>query len=69
MSLVILLYFQQAQHVSGITMSHHQELVTMMLITTLAFSFCKDGGGSVNVKLWFLVVYVRCEVVCGVCSV
>ena len=38
-----------------------------MLITTLVVSFCKDGGGSVNVKLWFLVVYVRCEVVC--CSV
>jgi len=28
-----------------------------MLITTLVVSFCKDGGGSVNVKLWFLVVY------------
>ena len=36
----------------------------MMLITTLVVSFCKDGGGSVNVKLWFLVVCVRCEVVC-----
>ena len=35
-----------------------------MLITTLVVSFCKDGGGSVNVKLWFLVVYVRCEVLC-----
>jgi len=35
-----------------------------MLITTLAVSFCKDGRGSVNVKLWFLVVYVRCEVLC-----
>jgi len=33
-----------------------------MLITTLVVSFCKDGGGSVNVKLWSLVVYVRCEV-------
>jgi len=30
----------------------------------LVDSFCKDGGGSVNVKLWFLVVCVRCEVVC-----
>jgi len=29
-----------------------------MLTTTLIVSFCKDGGGSVNVKLWFLVVYV-----------
>jgi len=37
-----------------------------MLITTLAVSFCKDGGGSVSVKLWFLVVYVRCEVLCRV---
>jgi len=44
--------------------AHHQELTTMMLITTLVVSFCKDGRGSVNVKLWFLVVYVRCEVLC-----
>ena len=35
-----------------------------MLITTLAVSFCKDGGVTVNVKLWFLVVRVRCEVLC-----
>ena len=35
-----------------------------MLITTLVVSFCKDGGGSVNVKLWFLVVCVQCEVLC-----
>jgi len=35
-----------------------------MLITTLVVSFCKDGGASVNVKLWFLFVYVRCEVIC-----
>ena len=42
----------------------HQELATIMLITTLVVSFCKVGGGSVNVKLWFLVVYVRCEVLC-----
>jgi len=35
-----------------------------MVITTLVVSFCKDGRGSVNVKLCFLVVYVRCEVVC-----
>jgi len=30
-----------------------------MLSTTLVVSFCKDGGGSVNVKLWFLVMYVQ----------
>ena len=42
--------------------AHHQKLATMMLITTLVVSFCKDGGGSVNVKLWFLVVCVQCEV-------
>jgi len=36
----------------------------MLLITTLVVSFCKDRGGSINVKLWFLVVYLRCEVVC-----
>jgi len=35
-----------------------------MLIATLVASFCKDGGGSINVNLWFLVVYVRCEVLC-----
>ena len=28
-----------------------------MLITTLFVSFAKDGGVSVNVNLWFLVVY------------
>ena len=44
---------------------HHQELATVMLITTLAGSFCKGGRGSVNVKLWFLVVHVRCEVLCS----
>jgi len=43
---------------------HHQELATIMFITTLVFSFCKDGGGSVNVKLWFLVMYIQCEVLC-----
>jgi len=36
----------------------------MMLITTLVVSFCKDGGASVKVNLWFLVVYVRCDVLC-----
>ena len=36
----------------------------MMLITTLVISVCKDGGVSVNVNLWFLVMYVRCEVLC-----
>ena len=35
-----------------------------MLIITLVISFCKYGGGSVNVKLWFLVVHVRYEVLC-----
>jgi len=35
-----------------------------MLITTLVVSFCKDGGSSVNVKLWFLVLCVECEVLC-----
>ena len=33
-------------------------------VTTLVVSFCKDGRGSVNVKLWFLEVYVQCEVLC-----
>ena len=44
--------------------AHHQEITTIMLITTLVVSFCKDGGGSVNVKLLFLVLYVWCEVLC-----
>jgi len=35
-----------------------------MLITTFVVSVCKDGGGSVNVKLWFLVVCVQCQVRC-----
>jgi len=42
----------------GHNYARHQELTTRLLITTLVFSFCKDGRGSVNVKLWFLVVYV-----------
>ena len=33
-----------------------------MLITTLVVSFCKNERGSVSVKLWFLVVYIWCEV-------
>jgi len=44
--------------------AHHQELATIMLITTLVVSFCTDGRCNVNVKLWFLVVFVRCEVLC-----
>ena len=32
--------------------AHHQELATIMLITTLVVSFVKSGEGSVNVKLW-----------------
>ena len=35
-----------------------------MLITKLVVSFCKDGRGSVNVKLWFLVMCVLGEVLC-----
>jgi len=37
----------------------------MMLITALVVSFCGDRGGSVSVNLWFLVVCVQCEVLCG----
>ena len=43
---------------------HHQELATIMVSTTLVVSFCKNGGVSFNAKLWFLLVYVRCEVLC-----
>ena len=38
----------------------------MMLITILIVSFCKNGGVSVNVNLWFLVVCVRCDVLCRI---
>jgi len=38
----------------------------MMLFTTLVVSFFKDGGVSVNVNLWLLVVCVRCDVLCHV---
>jgi len=64
MPLIILLYFLIGLTCFGHYYAHHQELVTMMLITTLVVSFCKDGGVSINVKLWFLVVCVRCEVLC-----
>jgi len=36
----------------------------MLLITTLVVSFCKVGGVSVNVNVWFIVVCVRCDVLC-----
>jgi hypothetical protein len=36
----------------------------MVLITTLVVSFCKAGGVSVSVNLWFLVVCVWCTVIC-----
>ena len=36
----------------------------MTLFTTLVVSFRKVGGVSVSVNLWFLVVYVRREVLC-----
>jgi len=36
----------------------------MILITTLAVSFYKDGEVSVYVNLRFLVVGVRCEDLC-----
>jgi len=29
--------------------AHHQELATMMLVTALVVSFCKDGGVSIVV--------------------
>jgi len=44
--------------------AHHQEFATIMLITILVVSFCKDGGGSVKIKLWFLGLYVRYVLLC-----
>ena len=35
-----------------------------MLITTFVILCYKDRRGGVNVKLWFLMVCVRCEVLC-----
>jgi len=57
MPLITLLYFLEAQLVSGTTMP----IATMMLITTLVVSFCKDGGVSISVNLWFLLVYVQLQ--------
>jgi len=62
MPLIILLYLFVGSTCFGQYYAHHQELATVMLITTLFVSFCKDGGVSVSVNLWFLVVCVRCEV-------
>jgi len=42
--------------------AHYQELATIMLITRLVVSFSNDGGVSIIVKLWYLLVYVQCEV-------
>ena len=39
---------------------HHQELATITLITASIVSFCKDGEGSVNVKI--MVLSVVCSV-------
>jgi len=60
MLLIILSYLYKKYNKTcfGHYYAHHQELVTMMLITTLAVLFCKDGGVSANVNLWFLVVCV-----------
>ena len=45
--------------------AQHQQLATLMLITTLVVSFCKDRGVSASVNIGFLVVWDRCEVICG----
>ena len=37
----------------------------MILITTLVVSFCKNGGVSFSVNLWFLVLCVQCDVLCN----
>jgi len=64
MPFVILLYFLISSTYFGHYYAHHQQLATMMFVTTSVVSFCKDGGDSFNVNLWFLVVCVRCDVVC-----
>jgi len=35
-----------------------------VVITTSVILFCKDGGFSVSVNLWCLVVCVWCDVLC-----
>ena len=56
MSLVYFIVLLIGSTCFGHYYAHHQEFATIMLITTLVVSFCKARGGSVNVKLWFLVV-------------
>ena len=64
MPLIIVLLLLIGSTCFGHYCAHHQELATLILITTLVVSFCKDGGGSINVKLRFLEVCVRCDVLC-----
>jgi len=54
----------EPQHVSGINMSIFKSLRLCCWTTTLAVSFCKDGGVSVRVDLWCLVVCDWCGVFC-----
>jgi len=64
MSLVTLFHSLCTQHVSDINISIIRSLRLCCWITTLVVSFCEDGGFSVGVNLWCLVVCVWCDVHC-----
>jgi len=65
MSLAILFHFLRAQHFSDINISIIRSLRLLCCwITTSVVLFCKDGGFSISVYLWCLVVCVWCEVLC-----
>ena len=62
--LLILFYFLETQHVSGINMPIFRSLQLCCWTTTLAVSFCKNEGVTVSVNVWFLVVCDWCDVFC-----
>jgi len=62
--LLFLFYFLETQHVSDINVPIFRSLRLCCWTTTLAVSFCKDGGVSVSINLWCLVVCVWCDVFC-----
>ena len=64
MSLAILFHFLCAQHFSDMNISIIRSLRLCCSITTSVVLFCKDGGFSVSVHLWCLVLCVWCDVLC-----
>ena len=64
MSLAVVFHFLCAQHVLDVNISIIRSLRLCCWITTSVVLFCKDGGFSVSVHLWCLVVCVWCDVLC-----